>query len=462
MPSCLAHGYGLSPPVVSLALEHPRLGRPDLLITVDNGIASHEGIAAARAAGLQVLVTDHHLPGNSLPPAAAIVNPNQPGCPFESKHLAGVGVMFYVLAALRGRLRQTDPEGPGARVNLTRLLDLVALGTIADLVRLDENNRRLVAAGLRTIRSGQGSAGIRALLTEAGRDWREASSSDLGFVVGPRINAAGRLADITLGIACLLADDPDEAAELAGQLDRINRERRAIETTMKEQAIAFLDAVPPGRCSVSVHHPEWHEGVVGLIASRLKARFARPAFAFATAATDPAMAKGSGRSIAGIHLRDILDLMTRREPGLIERFGGHAMAAGLTLPLVHVPRFGALLEATIAETADPSLFAESLLTDGDLDPARIDLPLVETIDSLVWGQGFPPPLFQHEFRVLKQRLVGEQHLKLELESGRRRYEAIAFGRSAPLPDRALLAWRPTINEYRGLRSLQLVIEAASS
>lgn len=460
VPNRLTHGYGLSPPVVAMALEHPRLGRPDLLITVDNGIASHEGIAAANRAELSVLVTDHHLPGETLPPAAAIVNPNQPGCPFPSKHLAGVGVLFYVLAAVRARLRQIEPEAAGARLNLSRLLDLVALGSVADLVKLDENNRRLVAAGLRTIRSGQGSAGIRALLTEAGRDWREVSSTDLGFVVGPRVNAAGRLADITLGITCLLAEDPDEAATLAAELDRINRERRSIETTMREQAIAFLEEVPPARCSVSVHHPEWHEGVVGLIASRLKTRFARPAFAFASAASDATMAKGSGRSIPGIHLRDMLDLMARRAPGLIERFGGHAMAAGLSLPIANVPRFGALLEAVIAETADPALFSESLLTDGELDPSRVDLPLVETIDAQVWGQGFPPPLFRHEFRVLKQRLVGDQHLKIELESGRRRYEAIAFGRTEPLPERCVLAWRPSINEYRGLRSLQLVIEAA--
>jgi single-stranded-DNA-specific exonuclease len=460
VPNRLAHGYGLSPPVVDLALAHPRLGKPDLLITVDNGIASHEGVLAANAAGLRVLVTDHHLPGAELPPAAAIVNPNQPGCEFPSKHLAGVGVMFYVLAAVRARLRKTDPQAPGARLNLSRLLDLVALGSVADLVRLDENNRRLVAAGLRTIRSGQGCAGIRALLAAAGRDWREASSTDLGFIVGPRINAAGRLSDITLGIACLLAEDAEDAAGLAAQLDAINRERRAMEATMREQAIAFLEDVPPGRFSVSVHHPDWHEGVVGLIAGRLKTRYSRPAFAFATAAADPSMAKGSGRSIAGVHLRDVLDLIDRHEPGLIERFGGHAMAAGLSLPIGHVPRFGALLEAVIAETADPGLFAESLVTDGDLDPSHIDLPLVEAIDAQVWGQGFPPPLFQHEFRVLKQRLVGEQHLKLELESDRRRYEAIAFGRTTPLPDRALLAWRPAINEYRGLRSLQLVIEGA--
>jgi single-stranded-DNA-specific exonuclease len=459
VPNRLVHGYGLSAPVVELALSHPRLGRPDLLITVDNGIASHEGIAAANTAGLQVIVTDHHLPGTHLPPAAAIVNPNQPGCSFPSKNLAGVGVVFYLLAAVRARLRQRSPEGQAARANLSRWLDLVALGTVADLVRLDENNRRLVSAGLGVIRSGKGSPGIRALLAEAGRDWRAVTASDLGFVVGPRINAAGRLSDITLGISCLLADDPDEAAELASRLDSINRDRRSIEASMREQAIAFLDEVPPGRWSVSVHHPEWHEGVIGLIASRLKTRYARPAFAFATAASDPLMARGSGRSIAGVHLRDTLDLMSRRAPDLIERFGGHAMAAGLTLPVAQVERFGALLETVIAETADPDLFAESLLTDGELDPASVDFDLVEALDAQVWGQGFPPPLFQHKFRVVRQRLVGEQHLKLDLASGRQRFEAIAFGRTEPLPDPAHLVWRPSINEFRGVRSLQLVIEA---
>ncbi|MEN9775928.1 MAG: hypothetical protein RL322_2998 [Pseudomonadota bacterium] len=458
VPNRLVHGYGLSAPLVALALQHPRLGRPDLLITVDNGIASHEGIAAAHQAGMKVVVTDHHLPGEHLPSAAAIVNPNQPGCPFPSKHLAGVGVMFYVLAALRARLRQAAPDGPAARLNLSRLLDLVALGSVADVVKLDENNRRLVAAGLRTLRSGQGCEGIRAIFTAAGKDWRAAQSTDLGFVVGPRVNAAGRLADITLGISALLSEDPDEAAGIATQLDAINRERRTIEATMREQAIASLDAIPPGRYSVSVHHPDWHEGVVGLIAGRLKTLYARPAFAFATAAADPKMARGSGRSIAGLHLRDLLDLMTRRAPGLIDRFGGHAMAAGLSLPVANVEPFGRLLETVIAEHADPALFAPSLATDGELDPALVDLPLVGQMDAQVWGQGFPPPIFQHEFQVIRQRIVGENHLKLDLASGRRRYEAIAFGRTEPFPNRALLAWRPQVNEFRGLRSVQLVIE----
>lgn len=460
VPNRLVHGYGLTPEIVALALEHPRLGRPDLLITVDNGIASHEGIAAANAAGLRVLVTDHHLPGDTLPPAAAIVNPNQPECRFPSKHLAGVGVIFYLLAALRARWRTLDPEHPVARYPIAQLLDLVALGTVADLVRLDENNRRLVAAGLKTIRSGRGNPGIRALLTEAGRDFRLANTTDLGFTVGPRINAAGRLSDITLGISCLLTGNEDEAHRLARELDAINRERRNIESSMHEQALASLEALPPDRCSVTLHHPDWHEGVVGLVASRLKTRYGRPAFAFATSAADPTMAKGSGRSIAGIHLRDTLDLIAKREPGLILRFGGHAMAAGLSLPLAHVGRFGELLESVIARTADPALFAATLPTDGELDPALIDLPLVEHLETQVWGQGFPAPLFQHEFKVLRQRIVGDNHLKLDLAVGRSRYEAIAFRRSEPLPDTTVLAWRPAINEYRGLRSLQLIIEAA--
>ena len=284
VPNRLEHGYGLTPPIVALALKHPRLGRPDLLVTVDNGIASHDGIAAANAAGLRVLVTDHHLPADSLPPAAAIVNPNQPGCPFPSKHLAGVGVMFYVLAALRAHYRRADPASRGAQAPVQTLLDLVALGSIADMVRLDENNRRLVHAGLRRIRAGQACAGISALFAQAGREPRGASSSDLGFLIGPRINAAGRLADISLGIACLLTDAPEAAAGLAQQLDAINRERREIEQTMREQAFASVGEPPDDTWSIVVHDPGWHEGVIGLVAGQMKTRFARPAFAFAPTA----------------------------------------------------------------------------------------------------------------------------------------------------------------------------------
>ena len=458
VPNRMVHGYGLTPPIVELALAHPRLGRPDLLVTVDNGIASHEGIAAANDAGLQVLVTDHHLPADSLPPAAAIVNPNQPGCPFPSKHLAGVGVMFYVLAALRAHYRERAPGSAAAQAPLQTLLDLVALGSIADVVRLDENNRRLVHAGLRRIRAGQACSGINALFAQAGRDPRSASSTDLGFVVGPRINAAGRLADISLGIACLLSDHPDEAARHAQALDAINRDRRELEQTMREQALASVGEPPANACSVVVHDRSWHEGVIGLVAGQLKTRFGRPSFAFAPTA-DGSGWRGSGRSVPGIHLRDALDLVSKREPGLIGRFGGHAMAAGLSLSGDSVNAFARALEDVLIDTADPECLQPELIADGELDPGEASLEIAETLGRQVWGQGFPEPVFACRFKVLSQRIVGERHLKLELMAGRRRFDAIAFGRDQPLPADPLLAYRLSVNEYRGMRSLQLVVEA---
>lgn len=457
VPNRLVHGYGLTPPIVELALKHPRLGRPALLVTVDNGIASHEGIQAANAAGLQVLVTDHHLPADTLPSAAAIVNPNQPGCAFPSKNLAGVGVMFYVLAALRARYRDHAPHSRAAQAPLQTLLDLVALGSIADVVRLDENNRRLVHAGLRRIRTGQACAGIAALFAQAGRDPRSATSSDLGFVVGPRINAAGRLADISLGIACLLTDDPVEAAQRAQELDAINRDRRELEQTMREQAIASVGAPPDNACSIVVHDPSWHEGVIGLVAGQLKNRFGRPAFAFAPTA-DRSGWRGSGRSVPGIHLRDALDLVSKRMPHLISRFGGHAMAAGLSLSGDSVNAFAQTLEQVLVDTADPECLQPELIADGELDPGEASLEIAEALGRQVWGQGFPEPIFVWRFRVLGQRIVGERHLKLDLMAGRRRFDAIAFGRDQPLPAAPLLAYRLSVNEYRGMRSLQLVIE----
>ena len=457
VPNRLVHGYGLTPPIVELALKHPRLGRPALLVTVDNGIASNEGIQAANAAGLQVLVTDHHLPADTLPSAAAIVNPNQPGCAFPSKNLAGVGVMFYVLAALRARYRDHAPHSRAAQAPLQTLLDLVALGSIADVVRLDENNRRLVHAGLRRIRAGQACAGIAALFAQAGRDPRSATSSDLGFVVGPRINAAGRLADISLGIACLLTDDPVEAAQRAQELDAINRDRRELEQTMREQAIASVGAPPDNACSIVVHDPSWHEGVIGLVAGQLKNRFGRPAFAFAPSA-DRSGWRGSGRSVPGIHLRDALDLVSKRMPHLISRFGGHAMAAGLSLSGDSVNAFALTLEQVLVDTADPECLQPELIADGELDPGEASLEIAEALGRQVWGQGFPEPIFAWRFRVLGQRIVGERHLKLELMAGRRRFDAIAFGRDQPLPAAPLLAYRLSVNEYRGMRSLQLVIE----
>ena len=460
VPNRLEHGYGLTPPIVELALRHPRMGRPNLLVTVDNGIASYDGIEAANGAGLRVLVTDHHLPADHLPPAAAIVNPNQPGCAFPSKNLAGVGVMFYVLAALRAHYREIAPQSKAAQAPIQTLLDLVALGSIADMVRLDENNRRLVHAGLRRIRAGQACAGINALFAEAGRDPRAASSSDLGFLIGPRINAAGRLADISLGIACLLTDEPDVAARHAQQLDAINRERREIEHTMREQAFASVGDPQAEAWSIVAHDPGWHEGVIGLVAGQMKTRFARPAFAFAPTA-DRTGWRGSGRSVPGIHLRDALDLVSKREPGLIARFGGHAMAAGLTLAGDRVERFAHAFEQVLRDTADPEVLQPELMIDGQLDPGEASLELADALGRQVWGQGFPEPLFAHRFKVMSQRLVGERHLKLDLMVGRRRFNAIAFGREQPMPAEPTLAYRLSVNEYRGMRSMQLVIEACA-
>ena len=463
VPNRFEHGYGLTEPVVALAAQHPRLGRPDWLITVDSGIASLEGIAAARAAGMRVIVTDHHLPAQTLPPADAIVDPNQPGCAFPSKHLAGVGVMFYLLLALRAELRRRDPDCDAARVPLQRLLDLVALGTVADLVRLDANNRLLVAAGLQRIRTGAACAGVRALLRVAGRDERRAGSTDLGFAVGPRINAAGRLADISLGIECLLADSETRAAELASALDAINRERRSIENTMHDEALAALDDLPgpgSGGKSVVLYRAGWHEGVIGLVASRVKERMNRPAVALAASAADPALLRGSGRSIPGVHLRDVLDLVDKRAPGLLLRFGGHAMAAGLTLRATRLDEFAALLERVVDEFADPACFTSSLITDGALAPGEIDLPLVDALEREVWGQGFAPPLFCDEFVVARQSIVAGRHLKTQLcAAGGQRFDAIAFGRTETLPSPARIAYRLMRDEYRGLANVRLVIEA---
>ena len=456
VPNRFEHGYGLTAPIVDLVAAHPRIGRPALIVTVDNGIASVEGVARARALGIDVLVTDHHLPGDALPEATVIVNPNQPGCEFESKNLAGVGVMFYVLLALRAELRRRGRFTSGPP--LQSLLDLVALGTVADLVRLDRNNRLLVAAGLRRIRAGQAAPGLSALLAAAGRDPRRATCADLGFAAGPRINAAGRLADITLGIECLLADDADRARELAQRLDAINRERREIESQMREEALADLDEAPASRRSLVAFRPGWHEGVVGLVASRLKERHHRPTVAFAPSAADALMLRGSGRSIAGVHLRDVFDLVAKRAPGMIPKFGGHAMAAGLTLARADLDRFTRGFDAAVGELADPGCFDAQLLTDGPVAPEAIDLALVEAIDLGVWGQGFPAPLFSDEVEVLSQRLVKERHLKLELRLGTRRYGAIAFGRTEPLPRRASIAFRLARNDYGGAARVELVVE----
>ncbi|MBN9427816.1 MAG: single-stranded-DNA-specific exonuclease RecJ [Burkholderiales bacterium] len=460
VPNRFEHGYGLTVPVVELAAQHPRLGKPDWLITVDSGIASVDGVAAARAHGMRVIVTDHHLPGQTLPAADAIVDPNQPGCGFASKHLAGVGVMFYLLLALRAELRRRRPEHPAGRVPLQQLLDLVALGTVADLVKLDGNNRLLAATGLQRIRAGRACAGIRALLRVAGRDEARCGCSDLGFAVGPRINAAGRLADISIGIECLLCDDAAHADELATMLDTMNRERREIEHSMREEALESLPADIDEAPAIVMHREGWHEGVIGLVASRLKDRLHRPAIALALAG-DGAL-RGSGRSIPGVHLRDVLDLVDKRAPGLLLRFGGHAMAAGLTLHAARLAEFTQLFRQAVLDFADPGCFARETLTDGALEAEQIDLPLVEALESQVWGQGFPAPLFSDTFEVGRQSLMAGKHLRIELRSGTRKLTAVAFGRTEPLPSPARIAYRLIRDEFQGLASVRLVIETVEA
>jgi single-stranded-DNA-specific exonuclease len=462
VPDRAVHGYGLTPAIVDLA--HRR--RPDLLVTVDNGIASLEGVAHARALGIAVLVTDHHLPARSgdttlLPAADVIVNPNQPDCGFASKHLAGVGVMFYVLLALRGEQRARGVFDAATQPRLDALLDLVALGTVADVVRLDANNRRLVAQGLKRVRAGRLQPGLAALFAAAGRDARRASAFDFGFAVGPRINAAGRLADMTLGIECLTTDDPARAAELARQLDAINRERRELEAGMREQAEAGLDALmPDGEAppALAIYDAAFHEGVVGIVAARLKDRLHRPTFVFARG--QDGLLKGSGRSIAGFHLRDALDLVSKREPGVLKRFGGHAMAAGCTLEPDGLERFAAALRQVAGEWLDAATLARRLATDGALGAEYFDAATVRTLDAQVWGQAFEAPVFCDVVEVVSQRLVGEKHLKLGVRHGGELRDAIWFGHADALPARVRLAYRLSLDEYNGRERVQMIVEAA--
>lgn len=466
VPSRFAHGYGLSPPVVDAAAA---LG-PGLILTVDNGIASLTGVAHANRLGIPVLVTDHHLPGDRLPEAAAIVNPNQPGCPFPSKHLAGVGVVFYLLAALRAALREIDwfaarrPEP-----NLAGLLDLVALGTVADLVTLDRNNRILVEQGLRRIRAGRGRPGIRALLQVAGRDPARATASDLGYFAGPRLNAAGRLEEMSLGVECLLAEDPARALELATRLDALNRQRREIEEGMRTQAEYLVerltfrgDDLPAGLC---LFGRDWHQGVSGILAARIRERYHRPVVAFAEAGDG--WLRGSARSVEGLHIRDLIDGVDRRHPGLIERFGGHAMAAGLTLRAASLPTFrAAFAEAVRAELGDLPPERE-LHSDGELPPGLFSL---ETAEALrlggPWGKGFPEPLFDGIFAVTSARLVGERHMKLRVRAGRGLLvDAIGFNLGERIhlaQGEVRLAYRLDVNDYLGRRAPQLILEHLQS
>ena len=465
VPNRFEFGYGLTPEIVELAAAQ----MPDLIVTVDNGISSVEGVAAAQAMGISVLVTDHHLPGSQLPTAEVIVNPNQPGCAFPSKALAGVGVMFYVLSALRAELRERrwfDSQGL-SEPNLGDALDLVALGTVADVVPLDRNNRILVAAGLARIRSGRARPGIEALFEVAGKDYRQATSTDLGFIVGPRLNAAGRLDDMSIGIECLLAESSMEARERAETLHRLNRERRDIEQSMEHDALEQLakleldsDALP---FAMVLFDPGWHQGVIGILASRVRERVHRPTVIFAE--VGEGMLKGSGRSILGLHLRDVLDLVATRHPGLLSKFGGHAMAAGLTLAKGDLHQFTEALEAAVAETLNhaPPLAVED--SDGALGAGDLGLQLAESLSAGgPWGQHFPEPTFDGVFDVLQHRVVGEKHLKLTLAAEGAEIGGIAFnidvnGWLARPLKRIHALYRLDINEYRGERNPQLVIQS---
>jgi len=498
VPDRVVDGYGLTPPIA----ERVAASGADMLITVDNGIASVEGVAAAKARGLQVLVTDHHLPGPELPLADVLVNPNQPGCEFESKSIAGVGVMFYVLLALRSELRRrgvfdtpapaagppqggpASPSGGGEahemasrgagkpQPKLDALLPLVALGTVADVVKLDANNRRLVAQGLRRIRAGAMPAGVAALFKAAGRNASAATTFDFGFALGPRINAAGRLADMTLGIECLLTDDAGRAEELARMLDGINRERRDIEGGMRDQALLLAEslfstgadgqgiAAPPP--AISVFDAAFHEGVVGIVASRIKDRFHRPTFVFAASGAPgkEQELKGSGRSIPGFHLRDALDLVAKRHPGVLLRFGGHAMAAGCTVAREHFETFEKGFAQVARELLADAALTRQIETDGPIAREYMRIDLVDTLHREVWGQGFAPPTFSEEVEVVSQRLVGEKHLSLKLRHQGQPIDAIWFSHTEPLPPRVKLAFRLDADEWQGVRRLRFLVEGA--
>lgn len=458
VPNRFETGYGLSPAVVDLAVRHPA-GKPHMLITVDNGIASVDGVAAARAQGIDVLVTDHHLPGDVLPDALAIVNPNQPGCGFPSKNLAGVGVIFYLMLALRAELRKRGVYTADGGPRLDQLADLVALGTVADVVKLDANNRLLVTQGLNRMRNGRMQPGLRALFAVAGREPRQASTFDLGFALGPRINAAGRLADMSLGIRCLTTDDEGLALTLARELDAMNHERRSIESTMREEALTAVDAANPNvKASVCVYHPDWHQGVVGLVASRLKETYWRPTLAFARA--DNGELRGSGRSIPDVHLRDVLDLVSKRHPGIILKFGGHAMAAGLTLQEQAYDSFPNYFDAAVRELSGRDKFEPVIETDGSLETGYANADVAGLLQQQVWGAGFPAPVFRDTFQVLQQRLLKDKHLKLALQRGTQRFDAIWFNHADSVPEFVEVAYRLEQNHWNGMVSAQLLVEYA--
>ena len=467
VPDRVVDGYGLTAPIA----ERVKASGADLLVTVDNGIASFDGVARAKALGMQVLVTDHHLPALTdgtigLPNADVIVNPNQPGCDFESKSIAGVGVMFYVLLALRAELRERGVFTLQNQPKVDVLLPLVALGTVADVVKLDANNRRLVAQGLKRIRSGYLPAGIASLFIAAGRKATVATTFDFGFALGPRINAAGRLADMTLGIECLLTDDAARADELAKTLDGINRERRDIEADMREQAQLAADAMidlddePPP--AIAIYEPSFHEGVVGIVASRIKDKLHRPTFVFAASQAEGKSheIKGSGRSIAGFHLRDALDLVAKRQPGVLLKFGGHAMAAGCTMEEKNFELFEHTLQQVAREWLDAATLTRRIDTDGPLSAEYRRTDMVDTLHKEVWGQGFAAPTFSEEVEVVSQRLVGEKHLALKLKHQGQPVDGIWFGHTEPLPARVTLAFRLDADEWQGVRRVRFLVEAA--
>lgn len=470
VPNRFEYGYGLTPEIVEVAKSR----NPDLIITVDNGIASNEGVSAARGYGIKVLVTDHHLPGEQLPDANCILNPNQPGCEFPSKALAGVGVAFYLMLALRTYLREKSwfEEQQIPEPNMASYLDIVALGTVADVVPLDENNRRLVKHGLNIIRSGRSRPGILALLEIAGRNYQTTVASDLGFAVGPRLNAAGRLDDMSLGIECLLAEDGNAARQMAVQLDNLNKDRKSIEQSMQDQALQTLDKIPlekaASRPGICLYDSQWHQGVIGILASRIKERFHRPTIVFADASVDgkdDGLIKGSARSIEGLHIRDLLDLIATRNPELLSKFGGHAMAAGLEIRKADFEAFTQVFVSELEAVLKPEMLENKTITDGELSQDCFNLEFASLLrEAGPWGQGFPEPCFNGEFSVISQRLLGEKHLKLVLAIPESQLviDAIAFNIEAEKWQHEVesvdIIYRLDVNEFRGICSPQLMIQ----
>lgn len=458
VPNRFETGYGLSPEVIEVILES-FTQKPDLIITVDNGIASIDGVDAASKHNIDVIITDHHLPADSLPNALAIVNPNKNDCNFPSKNLAGVGVIFYVMLALRAELRNRKHFTNG-EPRLDALADLVALGTVADVVKLDANNRLLVTQGLNKIRSGQMQIGLRALFAVAGKDPVRASCFDLGFMLGPRINAAGRLQDMSIGINLLITDNESKALALAQELDKINQERRSIETTMRNQAVKNIETNDLGQgATICVYNHDWHQGVVGIVASRLKESYWRPTIAFAPG--DDGELRGSGRSVPDVHLRDVLDLVSKRKPGIILKFGGHAMAAGLSLRETEYENFIQAFEDAVIELTGKSNFDHIIKTDGSLESAYANAQVADLLDNQIWGSGFEAPVFKDEFQVLNQRLLKDKHLKLRLQRDRQHFDAIWFNHNEPLPEKIIAAYRLDLNIWNGNANAQLILQYAT-